>query len=172
MSSQKSWVCKMQSRLARICLFLASSDLRPSEIKSLGRWIERNGGESFAGLIEHLRREAEIDGLSVRYSSRVEPVRRSANTSHSSDIAERIETLLVNEAGLSKSVAAEILREEAQRLVGSNVELPSSQKVAFSLWIERLASIIPESQLLHLAARIRNKLAHPYKQDWPLKGDQ
>ena len=85
------------------------------------------------------------------------------------EIIDKVETLLVGDAGLAKSMAGTLLYNELSRR-GRFGDLPIPTKIAFRLWLARLLDTVPQSEVLHAATKIRNGLVHGSEtgSDWPL----
>jgi hypothetical protein len=90
------------------------------------------------------------------------------NVSHS-ETTVKIVQLLIIDAGLEKSKAAQILSAEIKRK-NPRVEIAKmDSKRGFAAWIKKLTITIPESELLHLATLIRNEYVHMTSSDWKLR---
>lgn len=159
----------MVSPIARVSLLLASSDLEASELRSLERWLEKNGPRRLMSMIEDLRALSESREPSNPLLRRNEVDAPSPNA----DLVDRIERLLIDEAGLGKSEAASLLQNEL-RLEGiSPSDVPTLNRTAFSRWIEQVAARVSPSLLLHIATRVRNDRVHGRSSsDWPLRTKQ
>jgi hypothetical protein len=90
------------------------------------------------------------------------------NVRHS-ETTVKIVQLLIIDAGLKKSKAAQILSAEIKRK-NPRVEISKmDSKRGFAAWIKKLTTTIPESELLHLATLIRNEYVHMTSSDWKLR---
>lgn len=85
-------------------------------------------------------------------------------------LGEQISQMLRDDVGLTTDEASEYLLSALKKYLppGERPLLPSSRKESFVRWVQRLSTFIPPSVLLHEAAKLRNRLAHTSKSDWPL----
>lgn len=111
--------------------------------------------------------------------SEVEAVRRSFGSASGDRVFEttplvdnsteqRISFLLMNEAGLSKNEAYDLLRQHLTKSFPNRQIPTASSKSGFSAWIRKLAKEFTESELLHAVTRLRNEkvLTRTGNDDW------
>ena len=94
--------------------------------------------------------------------------KRPNNFENSSATESKIARLLLEEAGLPKYVAVLRITQELKKLHPSEL-IPSESRKGFLSWIRKLSAITSESELLHIATRIRNEFIHEHPSDWQLK---
>lgn len=166
----------MSDPIARICLLLAATDERQSDLRSFARWVDQVGPQGFVTAIERIRGAAELaaTGPISSSSSKAEQfLERLAENPNRKEMVAKVEQLLLGDTGLPKSVAATMLIEQLVKQGTPRGALPSPQKVAFATWLRQVADRVPESVVLHVATRLRNELAHGQRSrpDWALKKD-
>jgi hypothetical protein len=154
--------------IGRVCLLLAGSDLRRTELKSFFHWVESVGPVRASEYIAQLRDLADSGEL---WPGRIQEMRikdARLNAGRYSEIADKIEELLLSESGLTKMKATEFLANELRREIPKDQYLPEPGRNSFRAWVEKLCEELSPSLLLHVVTRLRNKLAHQPKTDWPL----
>lgn len=82
--------------------------------------------------------------------------------------------MLIDEAGLTKRHAMELIRnsiEGRSDISGQSADskLPEFGRLSFVDWIDRVSRTVSQSELLHVATKLRNELVHTGTTDWPLK---
>ena len=156
-----------------MCLLIAGSDLSRSEIRDFFNWIDSIGPQRASALVGQLRDLALGDDVLPSRAQVVRPRENAERPTSAGDreIVEKIEKLLLVEAGLTKTKAIELLARELDREVGSSTPIPDAGRNSFRAWIDRLYREVPSSLLLHVATKIRNELAHAPRTDWPLRKD-
>jgi len=154
----------------RALLVLAASELNTSELRALAQQVSRGGPGWLIRQISNLREgQWYVEG------------RKSASTTRSGFDRERIEehdsvirkveTLLLKEAGMSKTSAIkQIISSIKSDASSANAHLPASTKIAFDVWLARLLDEVPPSLVLHHASKIRNAVVHGSmsRSSWPL----
>lgn len=154
----------MNKSFRKILMMLAASDFRESDLITFANTVQRIGPEE---LLRHVYRARKLlsdwplDDDDLQHAQ-VKSPRGGSKT------RERIEQLLIEEAGLPKMMAVELLARELQRR-HPNESLPSESRKGFALWLEKLERVATESELLHIATQIRNKYVHETRSDWRLK---
>ncbi len=145
------------SSIEKIALALAATGLSARDIESE---LERSGRDGFQSLIANvleLRRVAtsrELEETSM-------PHRPIRSLRGGTDAAVMIDRMLRQEAGLSAAAAAKLLADEMNRRSrGDTLNIPPYTKSSFVDWVDRLLRAAPASEVLHLAARIRNEKVH------------
>jgi hypothetical protein len=158
----------MKNPIGRIVLTLAASAADPSELQKFFTWIERVGPETATQVIQNLRdRTQDIEHASIGKSRQnIVGGKMPSNI----EVADRLERLLLSETGLNKQHAVELILHELETLGIQTKELPAHHKISFSIWLERVARRVGPNQLLQVASRIRNSVAHG-KLHWPLRRD-
>jgi len=144
--------------------------LSPADLRTFARWIERSGPYQLLDAIDRLRHTADDTQRAVRPSAAGPDY--GAPIAKSAGLTARIEQLLLGEAGLTRTQAADLLRSELRQETGLFDDIPVLGKISFRDWVERVTERIPESVLLHVVTRLRNKLVHSEKPDWPLRKTQ
>jgi len=153
----------MKSSYTHICRLLASSGYQEREISEFFNELIKRGPNAAIGEIESIRRY--LKNTDQTYNLDVPTVRVSAPIS---DTAYKIERLLINDAGIPKTVAIGYISEELRRRYPS-IQIPAESRKGFNSWIRRLIAHIPEKELLHIATNIRNRSVHDLPTDWRLK---
>lgn len=159
----------MQPLMAKFVLALAASPLDREELVEVLRLARSVPPRDLIPIIEAVR-GLVTDGeeeLGER-----EPRSRSATQSKSSgtEAAALIDQMLRDDARLSAAQAADLLAEEVRRRYGAGTSIPPYTRNSFIDWLDRLLKVVPSSELMHLAARLRNNIVHsPSDQAWHLK---
>ena len=150
----------------KIVLLLAGSGLSSKEIDRYLREIVNMSDHELFSLIQELR-GAPYMALPVHAEPDFRPAKQSKNDRI---IAEQISQMLRIDAGLTVNQAGVLLLDALKRSLPLSVSstLPSLNKESFQSWVQRLAAVVPASDLLHEAAKIRNKFALNTRSDWPL----
>lgn len=159
----------MKNPVARVLTMLAASEMRFSELHHFLRWAAEVGPEKATRALEELRYD-------LRKYDDFPPLTRSSRRSYpvsadSGSISQRVEKMLLEEAGLSKIQAVELLLSELHSEYGSAESLPSYNKISFKTWLERISQRVGASKLLQIASRVRNNVADKSNTHWPLKRD-
>lgn len=153
----------MKSTYLNICRLIASSGYPERDIIEFVDELIRQGPNAFIGDIEGLRRL-----MKNASSTRIFDVPTDQPVPPISDTAQKIERLLISDAGMPKAAAVTVLSEELRRRFPV-LRVPSEGRKGFYLWIRRLTALVPEKELLHIATSIRNRLVHDSPTDWRLK---
>lgn len=104
------------------------------------------------------------------FNAQLEGEGRPAVGDYSSEIADKIGSLLRVEAGLTVSEAIYRMTVELRRLDKfRGADLPGFSKQSLSSWVDRAATLFSPSELLFVATRIRNKVVHEVELDWGLR---
>ncbi|WP_182851009.1 hypothetical protein [Metapseudomonas otitidis] len=88
-----------------------------------------------------------------------------------SDVVVRVVDLLVNESNLSVGQSFFVLERELElTFPGREIAVPRP-KSGLASWVKALTKEFTESELLHVASKIRNQVAHGHGagDDWVLK---
>lgn len=154
----------------RILLMLAASGLTRRDISRDLKEIFGLDERAIIGIVTELR-SVFLEGSSshqIISSDDFEPnmVLERADRK----LGEQISQMLRDDVGLTTDEAGQYLLVALRKYLPPNqrLPLPSSKKESFARWIQRLSVFVPPSVLLHEAAKLRNKLAHTAKSDWPL----
>lgn len=154
----------MNYNFNQILLLLASSGFSEKDVHDFLNSAVKYGPNNCLREFSYARqklRELRADqfevGLESRHVSRLP-----------SEALSKIERLLLDEAGLPKTAAVEFLTRELTRRY-PNRPVPSESRKGFATWIEKLSHTFPESELLHIATKIRNEFVHQAPSDWRLK---
>lgn len=84
-----------------------------------------------------------------------------------SETERKIVHLLLEDAGLPKIIAISLITQELEKKYG-NIIIPHENRKGFANWVRRLLKFISESELLHIATKIRNEYVHDIPSDWRL----
>ena len=161
----------MRDNFARILLTLAASRFSEDDLYAFFKEIESRGAVRTIDLIVNLRENRAFEGAHS-FRSKASKIRPPKSTNRKK-IAANVESILIDSAGLQKKDAIKILKAELERRYGETLDWPSTNKVAFDLWVSRLVDQISPSELMHIATQVRNDLVHGRKSmsDWPLSDD-
>ncbi|MBZ0074388.1 hypothetical protein [Bordetella hinzii] len=153
----------MKNSYINICRLIASSGYSTNEIfEFLDELIIKDPSAAMKD-IHSIRKTLQNLELRNFYD-----IPRSQFHSAHSDTITKIEHLLIDEAGIPKFVAIQLITEEI-KLRHPNIDIPPESRKGFRYWIQRLTSYIPEKELLHIAMNIRNRSVHDSPSDWRLK---
>jgi len=149
----------------KVCNLLAAGNFSDREIFDFVSMLQSSNPHEVVDYVSSIRRllSSEIYGYE-KAASFWEPPN---NFSFSSEAENKIEHLLLEEAGLPKTLAIALLTQEIQKRF--SLQVPNESRKGFSNWVKRLLTILPESELLHIATLIRNQYVHESNYDWRLK---
>lgn len=165
----------MADPISRICLILAASDLSLSELKAFTKWLDEAGTGALSAAIEGIREAADATRPQKADRSRAGRTQPSyAVSSPTDETIRKLENILLNEAGLGKVKAAEQLSDRLSEQYGDAANIPDYRKLAFATWLRRVLEQVAPSDILHVAIKLRNELAHGGKgtSDWALRPDR
>lgn len=149
----------------RICMILAAIEVSDRELYDFSETICKIGPDAFTRYVGHKRSILPIaSGMEFQSTSHNRQISRST----SSSTQQKIERLLIEEARLPKNMAIRLLTDEIEKRHPGSI-FPSESRKGFSIWLEKLCAIISESELLHIATKIRNHYVHENPSDWRLK---
>lgn len=143
--------------LHNIALALAATGLSAKQLESALKELQRDGYFSLLQIVTEMqkadRTNSREDQVRVKPPSRSQP--------RESEAVILIEKMLREEAGLSAADAVRLLTEEATlRYRKDTPALPPYSRNSLRDWLERLLRVLPSSEVLHLASRIRNERSH------------
>jgi hypothetical protein len=153
----------MRGAYLQICKLLACSGLRDREVAEFAHILQQNGPDAFLEDIVTLRRW--INGFA---SERFYDSPSFELVSPPSEVSEKIERLLIHEAGMPKSIAVSLLSADLRQRY-PDLPFPSESRKGFRTWIDRLGDLLPGKELLHVATSLRNRYVHESPPDWRLK---
>ena len=154
----------MNHAYLKICRLLAASGFRERDLDDFVNQILLSGPDAVLSTILDLR-QMDLSSSADRFLGDI-PADRLLSSA--SDAAMKIERLLLNEAGMPKAAAIEIMTQELRQRFPAQ-EIPSESRKGFSNWIHRLSQQISEKDLLFVATAIRNRVVHDAPIDWRLK---
>lgn len=153
----------MKSSYLEICRLLAASGYSLRDLSQFLDMLMRQGPDLTMREIENIRDESRHHASNIDSD---EP--RGYARSEFNDIAQKVERLLIYDAGMPRALAIEILSTELMKKY-PGLLLPSEGRKGFSAWIRRVAAVVPEKELLHVVTSIRNRSVHDSPTDWRLK---
>lgn len=153
----------MKSAYLNVCRLIASSGYQERDIAEFLDELIKQGPSAVISDIDDIRRF-----LKTTSPTRIFDVPTDRFVASLSDTALKIERLLINDAGMPKAAAIQLMSEEL-RLRYPNMRVPSESRKGFYSWIRRLTSQVSEKELLHIATSIRNRSVHDSPTDWRLK---
>lgn len=153
----------MKLAYLNICRLLASSGYHERDIAEFMDDLLRLGPRNVLNDISDIRRMTK-----TMSPERISDVPSDRGVPSSSDTAMKIERLLIHDAGISRAAAVELL-SNAILLRYPNIRVPAESRKGFHSWIQRLITLVPEKDLLHIATNIRNRWVHDSPTDWHLK---
>ena len=153
----------MKRAYLKLCRLIAASGFRDRENVEFAEYVtERSPGDLITDILElrelmvDVSRERIFEAPSIGFD--ILP----------NGMDEKVERLLIHDAGLPKIIAVEELtRMLNERFPG--IKVPPESKKGFRLWIQKLCSLVPEKELLHLASSLRNRVLHEAPSDWRLR---
>jgi hypothetical protein len=155
----------MSTSYQKICSLLAAADIGDREIYEFVSTLNSISPNEVMRHVADIRRLLTVGPENYDHDSRF-----WAGGNHYSAPSEtetKITKILLEEAGLPKNLAIALMTEELQKRCP--FEVPHESRKGFSSWLRRLVTIVPESELLHIAMRIRNEYVHEQRYDWQLK---
>jgi hypothetical protein len=157
----------MTPPIERLAILLAASGLSEKVIRESLKEVEYRGAEALVSMVQDIRHtldSREWNLLVYDYSGRDSSLERERD-----QITDQVIRLLLAEAHLSPSVAAERMQEALTQAQKGDHSIPFFRsKQGFRNWIKKLSAIVTPSELLHYATRIRNAEVH-VPTDWPLR---
>ena len=159
----------MNNDIRKLCMLLAAAGFDRYRVEDLFHDLREMSVRKL--LAEFSKYEHETDTYS---EARTVPLSRKTNYEPrftENDTSARIVDLLTNEARLSVRQAFQLMDTALQEAFpDKNFPAPNS-KMGISAWVKSLNKYFSESELLHVASRLRNQLVHGIKSkdDWALK---
>lgn len=162
----------MNPSYKKICLLLAASDLKITDIEIFAKTLSANGLKKIKHDVINLRSKLNKIESSNYFDEIISPFedknKSSLQIKKMGVVEEKIIRLLILEANLTKENAAELL----YKLINTRhpkLTIPNYKKKAFGYWLIQLQKYLTSSELLHLATIIRNEYVHEVNKDWLLK---
>lgn len=155
----------MSNGYKKICNILAASNVSEREIYDFLSTIHNISEHEILDHIMDVRKMLATEFGNFNHSSKY--WNNAPSFEIPSETENKIVHLLLEEADLPKTLAVSLMTEELEKRFPFSI--PSESRKGFSNWIRKLLSTIPESELLHIATRIRNEYVHDQKYDWRLK---
>jgi len=160
--------------LTKLTLALAASQLDKKELLEALKLLRNVPAGEIVAAVNRLRKIAADEGEEFSEedvsSPRIQPMPPSSSSG--TEAAASIDQMLRGDAGLSAAHAADLLAREVRRRRGPNSPIPPYTRNSFVDWLDRLLRVVPSSEVMHLAARLRNEIVHDGKAAWQLKDDQ
>lgn len=153
----------MRTTYLKVCRLLASSGFRDQEIAEFSRAVAQSEPRALVDDVMQIRRlmTGALDG-------RFFDVPSAPSDPLPSELEEKLERLLIHDTGLPRTLAIQQLTDVLQSRF-PNLNVPPESRKGFRLWIRKLATLIPEKELLHVATSVRNRMVHDAPSDWRLK---
>lgn len=157
----------MSNSYKKLCNLLAASNINEKEIYDFISTLQNANPHEVLDYISEVRKllNTELNHYNYAYNSK--NWYNPDNFEMPSETEKKIVHLLLEEADLPKTVAIALMTQELEKRL--HFQVPSESRKGFSNWIRKLLSIIPESELLHIATLIRNNFVHEQSYDWKLK---
>ncbi len=156
----------------KICALLAASNFKEQDIFEFVSYLKNNQIYDSIDLIMDIRRSitnsVKSYGFTPDYPHSNENLRSYRDLEELSETENKIVHLLLEDAGISKNLAIELITDELKDRYGIDI-IPHESRKGFTNWIRRLLKIVSESELLHIATKIRNNFVHNNPSDWKLK---
>jgi hypothetical protein len=156
-------------------VLLTAAGWRPSEIHELLmslRSVSPYQVDKWIHSAQYMLRDLERGMDMIPYESVRSPMPRVSvsSTSPPSGLGEKVSQLVRDEAGLGAEEAASELSLRLARAHKTKADLvPPLSRKSFVSWVDRLASVFPASEILHVATKIRNERVHSGALDWSLR---
>lgn len=154
----------MKNGFEKVSVLLAAANITSRDLHHFVMEVQRIGP---SGLIEHIE---EIKSLIVSTSLTGQDFYDAETKARPSPnlVGEKIERLLIAEAGLPKRQAIEDLVEAIKQRHPA-INIPQDSRKGFSAWLAKVVELIPASELLYIATTIRNNYVHDTPSRWRLK---
>jgi hypothetical protein len=150
----------MKTHSNRVYMLIASSDIDDETLMHFAEEIGKSGGKRFVSIVRQMRRQLLRDHWDTE-----ENLYKQFPGGRYSDTPEKVERLLIAEAGLPKAVAIDLLSQMLAQY-RPEIEIPHDSKRGFLSWVRKLSEVVPESEILHLATILRNNYVHGKDHDW------
>lgn len=167
----------MRNNTKRWLYLLAGSALSANEIRDLCSWLATDVADDIVGSVLELRkRELSVTASGEHVSvTSGEGARRVYKGKVGNDVADEIALVLRKEASLSARAAAECLAHELETELRASSpttsdipDIPVYSKESFRTYLSKLLRLTSARMLLHLAHRIRDRVAPRPAMAWPL----
>jgi hypothetical protein len=154
----------MSNGFKKICNLLAAADISEREVMDFITELERSHVHDIVTNISAIKKMLKSGVMD--FSTSLEYDQKPYHFQLHSDTEKKIASLLLDEASLPKTMAVSLMTEELSKRY--HVHIPPESRKGFTNWIRKLQEFIPESELLHVATRIRNNFVHDQDYDWRL----
>jgi hypothetical protein len=148
--------------LRQFCTLMAGANFEQKQVRELLSLISKTSPQQLY---------AEIDSIRSQFSPEA---RRTGHVTEepSDQFSARIADLLINEANFTKIEAHQLLGLGLKHSFPDRVLPLFSSKAGFMAWIRSLRKMYTDSELLHVATRLRNERVHGLgvKDDWLHRG--
>lgn len=155
----------MKDPFDRICFLLAAADIKDRDIAEFLSRASISSISSTCQYISSIRQSFTSHSMEIAERHDYRP---SLRNHFADEITDKIRTLLIENSGLTRTQAMEILSRELE-LRHPELPIPRDSRKGFHAWLSKLIEYIPESELLHIATQIRNRFVHDNDSDWRLK---
>lgn len=154
----------MRNSYKKICALIAASGFKEREIVDFVETLHRTGPYEF---IDTILRTKNLIEETVEYGLGGD-LKHSNSFENSYDTANKITRLLIQEAKLPKTAAIQLLTTALLNRYPNQI-IPNESRKGFENWIRKLIDITSESELLHIATKIRNDYVHESPSAWRLR---
>lgn len=167
----------MKNNTKRWLYLLAGSGLSANEIRDLCSWLATDAADDVVvSVLELRKRELHMVALGEHVPGMSgEGARRAYTGKSGNDVADEIDLILRKEAKLSARAAAKHLAQEVEKELRTSSppaseipNIPVYSKEAFKTYLSKLLRLTSPRMLLHLAHRIRDRVAPRPAMAWPL----
>jgi hypothetical protein len=150
----------MNNDLRRMCMLLAAAGFQYEDLQELIYDIREANPKKIFNEFEKIHKDLFGGAKKINPA----PVPDSATAS-------RLLELLVNEAGLTVGQYFVLLEKILQETFPGRKIANSNPKAGFASWIRALNKEFSDSELLHVASRLRNTIVHNQSEqdDWVLR---
>lgn len=163
----------MNNDIRKLCAWFVSANFSQYQVEDLLEIISRTNPKKIIIEFEKIRKVVETSSDSNFTPSKIQAASKNAfsSTFPSEDTVLRVVDLLKNEAGLSARESFDLLdRTLRDNYPNRHYPMPNP-KAGITAWIRALTHDFTDSELLHIASRLRNQIVHGSEKldDWRLK---
>lgn len=166
----------MKNNIKRWLYLLAGSGLSANEIRDLCSWLATDAADDIVvSVLELRKRKLHATALGEQVSGMPgKGSRRVSKDGSNNDVADEIDLILRKEAKLSVRAAAEYLAHEVEKKLRTSPttsdvpNIPVYSKESFRAYLSKLLRLTSPRMLLHLAHRVRDRVAPRPEMAWPL----